>query len=100
MKSLIGPPSTWLLSRQFQTAEEESIYGKLYKKNMDGLNSFYDALDGLEKLVNEDSVALIAGIEILSIFVCRCKPISCIQYVFAHYILQAFLSIIQQFLGT
>ena len=36
---------------------------------MDGLNSFYDALDGLEKLVNEDSVALIAGMAILSIFV-------------------------------
>ena len=36
---------------------------------MDGLNSFYDSLDGLEKLVNEDSVALIAGMAILPIFV-------------------------------
>ena len=40
---------------------------------MDGLNSFYDSLDGLEKLVNEDSVALIAGMAILSIFVRNSK---------------------------
>ena len=36
---------------------------------MNGLNSFYDPIDGLEKLVNENSVALIAGMAILSIFV-------------------------------
>ena len=39
---------------------ENSIYGKLYKNNMDGLNSFFTREDSLEKLVNEKSLALIA----------------------------------------
>ena len=56
---LIGPPSTWVLSQTFQNAKEESIYGKLYKKNMDGLKSFYEIEDGLEHISKHDFVAMI-----------------------------------------
>ena len=44
----------------FQNGKEDSIYGKLYKNNMDGLNAFYNTNDkALEHLVNSDSVAYI-----------------------------------------
>ena len=56
---LIGPPSTWILSQTFQQASEESIYGRLYKNNMDGLNSFFQPKNALEHVINKDSVALV-----------------------------------------
>ena len=55
----MGPPPTWVLSQLFRFGPEESIYGRLFRKNMDGLNSFGKNKDQLDKLIKSDSLALI-----------------------------------------
>ena len=71
---LIGPPSDFALSLLFQNGKEDTIYGKLYKNNMDGINAFYTNDKGLNYLVNGDSVALIQdGTLINSIKDYHCK---------------------------
>ena len=72
---LIGQPSTWLLSQLFQLASKDSIHGKLYRKNMDGLNSFYDTDDGLHHLVSNESTAMIVDTPIHSFEDYHCKVI-------------------------
>ena len=52
---LIGP--TGAVAEHFQNADEDSIYGKLYKHNMLGLKSFFSTVDGLELLEKGDKVA-------------------------------------------
>ena len=52
---LIGPPEDWAQSQWFIQGSEETIYGKLFKNNMDGLSSFYPVLEGIDYLVNSDS---------------------------------------------
>ena len=59
---LLGPPPTWVLSQLFRFGPEESIYGRLFRNNMDGLNSFGKNKDQLDKLVQSDSAALIQDI--------------------------------------
>ena len=39
----------------FLQENEESIYGKLFKNNMDGLSSFYPFTEGIDYLVNSDT---------------------------------------------
>ena len=57
---LIGPPSHVALSQRFQNAEKDSIYGKIYKNNMNGLKSFFKSTEnGLEHLVKGDKIAFI-----------------------------------------
>ena len=52
---LIGPPEDWAQSQWFIQGSEETIYGKLFKNNMDGLSSFYPVLEGIDYLVNSES---------------------------------------------
>ena len=72
---LIGQPSTWLLSQLFQLASKDSIHGKLYRKNMDGLNSFYETDAGLHHLVSNESTAMIVDSPIHSFKDYHCKVI-------------------------
>ena len=74
---LVGPPSTWVLSQTFQQASEESIYGRLYKHNMEGLNSFFLPKDALELVINKDSVAMFFDDPIYSFkeYHCKVQPI-------------------------
>ena len=51
---LIGPPSDYALSQLFIKGNE-TIYGKIYKHNMAGLESFYPIEDGLEFVANNES---------------------------------------------
>ena len=48
-----------MISQLFQSASRDSIHGKLYRNNMDGLNSFYGSEAGLDRLVNNESTAMI-----------------------------------------
>ena len=70
---LIGPPSTWIMSQKFQTANQDSIYGRLYKNNMDGLDSFCTLENGLEYVLQNDKVALIFEEPIYSYQQYHCK---------------------------
>ena len=71
---LIGPPKDWASSQVFLQANEESIYGKLFKNNMDGLNSFRPVVEGMDYLVNSDTeVALFLFINVHSFQEYQCK---------------------------
>ena len=71
---LIGPPKDWASAQWFLKGNEESIYGKLYKNNMDGLSSFYPVVEGLDYLVNSDNeVALFEFINLHSYQEYQCK---------------------------
>jgi hypothetical protein len=70
---LIGPPSTWIMAQKFQTANQDSIYGRLYKNNMDGLDSFCTLENGLEYVLKNDKVALIFEEPIYSYQQYHCK---------------------------
>ena len=70
---VVGPPSTWILSQTFQQANEESIYGRLYKNNMDGLNSFFQPKDALKLVIDKDSVAMFYDDPIYSFKEYHCK---------------------------
>ena len=56
---LIGPPSDFALSLLFQNSKKDSIYGKLYKNNMEGPKSFYKDRNALEQLVESGKVAFV-----------------------------------------
>ena len=73
---LVGPPSTWVLSQIFQQASEESIYGRLYKHNMEGLNSFFLPKDALKLVIDKDSVAMFFDdpIYFFKEYHCKVKP--------------------------
>ena len=73
---LIGPPDTWVLSQLFRFGSEESIYGRLFKNNMDGLNSFGKNKDQLDKLVKSDSLALIQNMPTHNFEEYHCKVTS------------------------
>ena len=64
LSRLIGPPSSWAISQQFHSSQEDSIYVKLYKNNMNGLNSFFPIENGLEYILSNDSMALIYALPI------------------------------------
>jgi hypothetical protein len=51
---LFGPPSDWALSQLFIKGNK-TIYGKIYKNNMAGLESFYPIEDRLEFVANNES---------------------------------------------
>ena len=70
---LVGPPSTWILSQTFQQAKEGSIYERLYRKNMNGLNSFFPPKDALELVIDKDSVAMFYDDPIYSFKEHHCK---------------------------
>ena len=71
---LIGPPEDYASSQWFIKGNEESIYGKLYKNNMDGLSSFYPVAEGLDYLVKSDNeVALFEFINLHSYQEYQCK---------------------------
>ena len=57
----------------FQNAGNDSIYGKLYEKNMDGLNSFFEVEDGLESIAKKDFFAMIYNNPIHSYEKYHCK---------------------------
>ena len=76
---VVGPPSTWILSQTFQQANEESIYGRLYKNNMDGLNSFFQPKDALKLVIDKDSVAMFYDLPMYSFKEYHCK-VNPIQY--------------------
>ena len=61
---LIGPPLDWALSQPFQSGREDSIYKKLYKKNMDGIKPFDGIENGLVRLVKSEAQALINNVPI------------------------------------
>ena len=70
---LIGPPKDWASSQVFIQANEESIYGKLLKNNMD-VNSFYPFEEGIDYVVNSDTeVALFHFQDINSFEKYHCK---------------------------
>ena len=71
---LIGPPKDYASSQWFIQGSEESIYGKLYKNNMDGLSSFYPVVEGIDYLVNSDNeVALFEFTNLHSFQEYECK---------------------------
>ena len=71
---LIGPPKDWASTQWFIQGNEESIYGKLYKNNMEGLSSFYPVADGINYLVNSDTeVALFQFMNLHSFQEYQCK---------------------------
>ena len=71
---LIGPPKDWASAQWFLKGNEESIYGKLLKNNMDGLNSFRPVVEGMDYLVNSDTdVALFLFINVHSFQEYQCK---------------------------
>ena len=70
---LIGPPLDWALSQPFQSGREDSIYKKLYKKNMDGKKSFVSTEIGLERLLESDLQALISNLPIQNFEDFQCK---------------------------
>ena len=71
---LIAPPSGGALSQLIQNAKEDSVFGKLYRNNMDGLKSFFTKRDGLEHLVNTEKTAFIQnGVVINSYTEYHCK---------------------------
>ena len=71
---LIGPPIDWASAQVFIQANEESIYGKLFKNNMDGLNSFYPVVEGIDYLLNSDTeVASFLFINVHSFQEYQCK---------------------------
>ena len=60
----------------FLQENEESIYGKLFKNNMEGLSSFYPLTEGIDYLVNSDTkVALFhfQGINAIEKYHCKVK---------------------------
>ena len=57
---LIGPPSSYAISQFFINAEENSIYDKLYKNNMFGLESFYPLDKGIGTIIQGRKMALIS----------------------------------------
>ena len=71
---LIGPPKDWASTQWFIQGNEESIYGKLYKNNMDGLSSFLPVVEGIDYLVNTDTaVALFLFLNVHSFQEYECK---------------------------
>ena len=71
---LIGPPKDWASAQWFLKGNEESIYGKLYKNNMDGLSSFLPVVEGIDYLVNTDTeVALFLFLNVHSFQEYECK---------------------------
>ena len=71
---LIGPPKDWASTQWFIQGNEESIYGKLYKNNMEGLSSFYPVVKGIIYLVNSDTeVALFQFMNLHSFQEYQCK---------------------------
>ena len=72
----MGPPPTWVLSQLFLFGSNESIYGRLFKNNMDGLSSFGENEDQLDKLVTSDKLALIQDIPTHNFKEYHCKIIS------------------------
>ena len=72
----MGPPPTWVLSQLFRFGPEESIYGRLFKNNMDGLNSFGKNKAQLDKLEKSNSLALIQDLPIYNLKEYHCKVIS------------------------
>ena len=75
---LIGPPEDWAQSQWFIQGSEETIYGKLFKNNMDGLSSFYPVVEGIEYLVNSNTeVALFHFFNVHSYqeYQCKVKPL-------------------------
>ena len=72
----MGPPPTWGISQLFRFGNEESIYGRLFKNNMDGLSSFGENKAQLDKLEKSNSLALIHDIQIHNIKEYHCKVIS------------------------
>ena len=74
LSRLIGPPSSWAISQQFHSSQEDSIYVKLYKNNMDGLNSFFPVENGLQHILSNDSLALIYDLSVSHMkFKCKVK---------------------------
>ena len=60
---LIGQPSDWESSQLFIQGSNETIYGKLYKNNMDGLDSFYPVIDGIDHVLSSNQkVALFQNV--------------------------------------
>ena len=60
------------MSQKFQTANQDSIYGRLYKNNMDD-QSFFALEKGLEYVMKNDKVALIFEEPIYSYQQYHCK---------------------------
>ena len=79
---LIGPPKDWAYAQWFIQGNEESIYGKLYKNNMEGLSSFYPVLEGIDYLVNSDTeVALFQFMNLHSFQEYQCKVKTLKKYI-------------------
>ena len=73
---LICPPSDFATSQLFIQGTNDTIYGKLYKDKMDGLNSFYPTLEaGMYHVLNSNQeVAYFQNIDFVnSIKETHCK---------------------------
>ena len=64
---MISVPKTWLLSLTLRNADENSIWGKLYRKKMDE-ESFLSFKDGAETIIDDGKVALLQNGEELRYF--------------------------------
>ena len=76
---LIGPPSDYALSLLFQNSKKDSIYGKLYQNNMEGLKSFYKDRVALEQLVKSGKVAFVQAGDMINFhedYHCKVKHLS------------------------
>ena len=68
LSRLIGPPKDYALSQFFRNGQNDSMYGKLYKNNMDGLNSFFTNSKGLEHIVKSEKVAFIQHGDLINFY--------------------------------
>ena len=84
---LIGPPKDWASTQWFIQGDEESIYGKLFKNNMEGLSSFYPVVKGIDYLVNSTTeVALFQFMNLHSFqeYQCKVKTLKNIILIYWH----------------
>ena len=66
--SLISPPKEWTLSRTLKESHEKSIWGTIYKKKMNGLESFFNFKDGIKHILTNSKVAYLQNGEQIRYF--------------------------------
>ena len=76
---LICPPSDWVTAQIFIHGTNDTIYGKLYKDKMDGLNSLYPTVEAaMDHVLNSNvKVAYFQNVD----FVNSIKETHCKVYI-------------------
>ena len=70
---LIAPAWSWSSAEPFKSGKEDSIYGRLLNRNMDGKKSFMPTDAGMETLVTGNSKALITADPVHNYEAYHCK---------------------------